>query len=85
MSWDFRQPGTRICVCYDVTNSQALDVWRGGAATVGKLTQLFDCGRNCAMCIPYFETLLSEFQQGKWPAQAEPGKQDASWFGGKNG
>jgi bacterioferritin-associated ferredoxin len=69
MTWDFRQQDTRICVCYDVTNTQALEVWRAGSTSVGKLTQLFDCGKHCAMCIPYFETLLSEFTQGKWPVE----------------
>jgi bacterioferritin-associated ferredoxin len=83
MSWDFRELGTRICVCYDVTNEQALKVWREEAATVGKLTQLFDCGRNCAMCIPYFETLLTEFQAGTWPV--DPASDDGNWFGGKHG
>jgi len=81
MTWDFRKPGTRICVCYDVSNSQALDVWRkADNPTVGSLTQLFDCGRNCAMCIPYFETLLSEYQAGSWPEGAQA---DTAWFGGK--
>ena len=82
MSWDFRKPGTRVCVCYDVTNQQALDLWRQtDNPTVGRLTQLYDCGRNCAMCIPYFETLLQEYKQGKWPAEAG---QDKNWFGAKH-
>jgi bacterioferritin-associated ferredoxin len=82
MSWDFRKPGTRICVCYNVTNDQALELWRASDnPTVGRLTQLFDCGRNCAMCIPYFEALLREYQNGTWP---EGARQDTNWFGAKH-
>jgi len=65
--WDYRKPGTRVCVCFDVTNTQALETWQA-APHVGALTERFACGTNCGMCIPYFNELLSEWQRGCWPA-----------------
>lgn len=75
MDWDFRAPGTNICVCYQVSNTQALEAWRAAdAPSVELLGRLFHCGRHCAMCLPYFETLLGEWRQGQWPKeQACPG------------
>ena len=85
MSWDFRKPGTRICVCYNTTNDQALAVWRGSKVpSVQQLTTQFECGRNCAMCLPYFASLLTEYQLGKWP-QEEATAADPNWFGAKHG
>jgi NAD(P)H-nitrite reductase large subunit len=66
--WDFRKVGTRICVCFDVTNTQALETWHE-QPNVGALTARYSCGTNCGMCIPYFNDLLAEWQQGKWPTQ----------------
>ncbi|MCB9893853.1 MAG: (2Fe-2S)-binding protein [Planctomycetes bacterium] len=84
MSWDFRKPGTRICVCYNATNDQALTAWRSSKApSVDQLTKEFECGRNCAMCLPYFATLLNEYQKGTWPAN--PAQADTNWFGAKHG
>ncbi|MCB9932461.1 MAG: (2Fe-2S)-binding protein [Planctomycetes bacterium] len=83
MSWDFRQPGTRICVCYDVSNDDALKLWRESAQpSVDQLKDKHGCGNNCAMCIPYFRTLLREYQRGKWP-KGEATNADAAWFGVK--
>jgi NAD(P)H-nitrite reductase large subunit len=82
MGWDFRKLGERICVCYDVTNLQALETWRAGHANVGSLTQKFRCGGNCGMCIPYFHTLLAEYQCGEWPA-GEAAQPADDWFGVK--
>lgn len=71
MNWDFRRQGARICVCYDVSNDQALAAWRAAEnPSVDQLSRQFHCGRHCAMCIPYFETLLSEYKAGCWPAKA---------------
>ncbi len=81
MSWDYRKPGTRICVCFGVSNTRALEVWHeSDSPTVGRLTQLFGCGTHCAMCIPYFNDLLREYRNGSWPAQPAS---DTSWFGAK--
>jgi bacterioferritin-associated ferredoxin len=81
MSWDFRKPGTRVCVCYNVSNDQALALWRT-TPSVEALTQQHHCGQNCAMCIPYFRTLLDEFQRGEWPPC---NKSETNWFGAKHG
>jgi bacterioferritin-associated ferredoxin len=70
--WDYRKPGTRICVCFDVTNTQALEVWRS-EPHVGALTTRFGCGTNCGMCIPYFDDLLAEWQRNEWPARSTDG------------
>ncbi|MCA8911520.1 MAG: (2Fe-2S)-binding protein [Planctomycetes bacterium] len=80
MGWDFRKLGERICVCYDVSNQQALEAWQAGPASVGSLTQKFRCGSNCGMCIPYFHTLLREYQRGEWPAE-DAGQTADDWFG----
>lgn len=82
MGWDFRKPGTRICVCFDVSNARALELWEtSDVPNVGQLTQLHGCGTNCGMCIPYFQTLLKEYQRGEWPAEKAPC--DTNWFGAK--
>lgn len=68
MSWDFRKLGTNICVCYAVTNQQALEAWQASPEPGTELlARLFHCGNNCAMCVPYFETLLAEWKSGTWP------------------
>jgi bacterioferritin-associated ferredoxin len=64
--WDYRKPDTRICVCFNVTNTQAAQVWQS-EPRVSELTGRYGCGTNCGMCIPYFEELLADWQQGKWP------------------
>ncbi|MBK9975902.1 MAG: (2Fe-2S)-binding protein [Planctomycetes bacterium] len=70
MDWDYRKPGTRICVCFDVSNDDALEAWRiGDDPSVEQLTRLFHCGRRCSLCIPLLDTLLSEFKAGCWPAK----------------
>lgn len=85
MSWDFRKIGTRICVCYNVTNDQALTSWRSEESpSVESLSKRFNCGQNCGMCIPYFRTLLKEFQRGAWPCNSESESKN-EWFGVKNG
>ncbi|MBE7492146.1 MAG: hypothetical protein HS108_10375 [Planctomycetes bacterium] len=70
MDWDFRRPGTTICVCYQVTNSQALEAWLSAdEPSVALLGRLFHCGNHCALCVPYFETLLAQWRQGQWPTE----------------
>lgn len=64
--WDYRKVGTRICVCFDVSNTDALQTWEQ-TPSVGELTRRFSCGNNCGMCIPYFAELLAEWQRGTWP------------------
>lgn len=82
MRWDFRQAGARICVCYNVTNQHALEAWRAAKSpSVEDLRSKFNCGQNCGMCIPYFRTLLSEYQKGKWPLDGSATAAD--WFGTK--
>ncbi|MDC1142706.1 (2Fe-2S)-binding protein [Planctomycetota bacterium] len=66
MTWDFRKPDSRICVCFEVTNDQALEVWKV-SPEVAALRRVYDCGKRCAKCIPYFETLLKEYKAGTWP------------------
>ncbi|MBX3473833.1 MAG: (2Fe-2S)-binding protein [Planctomycetes bacterium] len=68
MDWDFRRLGVNICVCYQVTNAQALAAWQAtDQPSVEQLGRLFHCGHHCAMCVPYFQSLLQEWKQGTWP------------------
>ncbi|MHC4841951.1 MAG: (2Fe-2S)-binding protein [Planctomycetota bacterium] len=67
MTWNFRKPDTRICVCFHVTNDEARQVWEV-TPEVEALTRVHNCGKRCASCIPYFETLLKEYQSGEWPS-----------------
>jgi NAD(P)H-nitrite reductase large subunit len=83
MSWDFRQPGTRICSCFDVSNDDALKVWRESSQpSIDELKAKHGCGENCATCLPYFRTLLREYLRGKWP-KVEAREGDTDWFGAK--
>ncbi len=50
---EYRTVGARICVCFDVSDSDALQTWQV-TPRVGELTRRFSCGDNCGMCLPYF-------------------------------
>ncbi|MEE9311016.1 MAG: hypothetical protein V3V10_01265 [Planctomycetota bacterium] len=70
MTWDFRKLGTRVCVCFEVTNEQACEIWQY-SPEVSALRRNLNCGKKCGRCIPFFETLLEEYKSGTWPEKHE--------------
>jgi bacterioferritin-associated ferredoxin len=71
MGWDFRAPGTRVCVCFNVTNTDALALWQAGHAGLAELNRRLLCGSNCGLCQPYFLDLWSEYTRGLWPREGD--------------